>query len=42
MSYVHSPHWEDADFYEEHKRVRRKNQCLCADCQYYYETGKYR
>ncbi len=33
MSYSHSKYWEDAKFGEEHKRVRRKNQCLCEECQ---------
>ena len=29
MSYMHSKHWEDAMFGEEHKRVRRKT---CPEC----------
>jgi len=33
MSYVHSKYWEDADFGQEQKRIRRKNECICADCQ---------
>jgi len=33
MSYIHSKYWEDANFNQEHKRVRRKDQCICADCQ---------
>lgn len=36
MSYVHSKYWEDADFGQEHKRAKRKNQCLCEKCQWAY------
>lgn len=32
MSYAHSKHWEDADFGQEYKRVRRKRPCECAEC----------
>jgi len=32
MSYSHSKHWEDADFGQEHKRVKRKKPCECAEC----------
>jgi len=33
MSYIHSKYWEDAAFGQEHKRVRRKKQCNCTQCQ---------
>ena len=32
MSYIHSKYWEDANFYEESKRVRRKTLCNCEAC----------
>jgi len=33
MSYIHSKYWEDAKFGQEHKRITRKNECLCSKCQ---------
>jgi len=32
MSYIHSKHWEDANFGEEYKRVKRKTPCYCEAC----------